>query len=312
MYKNFTYDLNILSKRIQKQLINDSFALSFAGLQQINKSFELLNKIDLSNTNDFNMWNTIILNITMVYNILKRNNFIKNIKYYINKNILQHVKLLFSKIGWEDKKEEGNNFKNLRPLLIDFLIMMDDEDTKKQAFELFSQQKYKYVIKIIGKYGSIVEFDKLMHIFETQTSENPQLKDEVIEAFGHTTDEHIINKIINEVIFQKIREQDIWYLLNLLSHNKNSCTKIWYFVKNNWNNILKIYKPGSSGLSSTIKSVAQGFANETELNDYMSFFKIPPEGTKMAVDQSIEKLKNKINTINRIVNNQEFVDLLME
>ena len=310
LYKNLTKDLSVLSVRIQKQLIGDSFAMSFSGLQNFTKSFELLNQVQLGFVDDFNMWNTILTNLTIIYNIVKRNEFISIYKSYLNKHIINHAKSLLKKIGFEDGLKEGINAKNLRPLLFDFLMLMDDPEIKEISFKLFSENKYKYVIKIIGKYATEKEFNQLMNLFETKTFENPQLKDEIIEAFGHTDNKEIINKIINEVMFQKIREQDIWYLISLLSANIKSTDLIWNFVKSNWKNILNIYKPGSSGLSYTIKSVCSGLCTNHELEDYMKFFERPPDGTEMVVSQSIEKIRNKISIIERIIEEKELFDLL--
>lgn len=313
MYTDFKYDLNMLSSSIQKQIINDSFALSFAALQSFTKSFKLINQIDLRLTEDYNMWNMILSNITGIYNVMKRNDdFIRVYKTYMIKHILPHAKTLFKKIGWIDIKSETSNNANLRPLLIDFLVLLNDSETINEAFKLFDKNVYKYVIQVIGKYATNVEFQKLVYLLETKSFENPQLKDQIIEGFGHAVNDEILNKLFDEIIFDKIREQDIWYILTLLSANKKAVSKTYNFIKTNWSKFLEFYKPGSSGLSYLIKAPAVGLTTNEELHDYTRFFSKPPEGTQMVIDQCCEKIQNRIQIIDFILNEKEFMELLTE
>ena len=204
----------------------------------------------------------------------------------------------------------SSNTADLRPLLITFLSTMNDNDTIQYAKKSFAEDKYKYILDIVGKHATDAEYAKLLHMLKNVSDDNPQLKDEILSAIECTENSVHINNTINHVLFNDIREQDIWGVIYGLSGNEFATTLMWDFFRMNWEKVLSIYKPGSSGLSYTLKGIAVGFCTPKELAEYSEFFKVRPEGTNMAVDQTIERLSSKISTINRLLEDTEFLELI--
>ena len=162
------------------------------------------------------------------------------------------------------------------------------------------------------------EYHKLLSLFDTETINNPQIKDDIIEALGEIRDPDILDEIISDVLWNKIREQDVWHQMKVLSLNKHATTKLWNYITfrngngeyENWNRILKKFIPGSSGLTYIVKVIAGGFTTNIELDKYIAFFTERPVGTDMSIRQTIESTKSKITSIDRIVADSEFKSLL--
>lgn len=310
LYKNKTFDITNLSINMQKQILGDEFALALSGYQKISDAFKLMANINLA-SKDYNLWNTVITNVSIVKKLLNRTDGVnKNFDAYISKHIVPYAKSLFDIVGWKDVDGETSNSADLRPLLISFLSLMNDESTIKYAKESFSRNECKYIMDIVGKHASDDEYSKLLDMLDTVSSDNPQLKDEILSAIANSQNHEHINKTINHVLLDKIREQDIWGVIYNLSGNHHATSTLWTFFKDNWKKLLNIYKPGSSGLSYMLKGIAVGFCSNKELEEYRDFFRVRPEGTSMVVDQTIEKLHSKIATIQRLLDDTEFLELI--
>lgn len=295
LYK-FDVDISNYLPRIQKQLIDDTFACSLAGLHDINLSFNLIKNIVLKC--DYNILNSIITNITNIYNIMKHDDkFIKKYKDFIDKYFVNKIREMFDSLTINDKYDDTINDINCRTIIIKFLTLFDDEILKIKAFELFNNKEYKYILPIIGKYASKSYFNKLINLMET--SDDPQIKDLILDGLGNTIDLEIINILLDKFILEKLRHQDKHHILFIMANNENSRKQTYKFIKKNWS--LFEYKIGSAQLSSLIKSLGQCIKTIDELNDFKIFMtdKIN-DGINMIYNQCIEKSENELNTMSHL------------
>ena len=310
-YETNSFNFHALSRQMQKQIIGDNFALCASGYQGFYNTFDLITKLELESLKDYELWTTVITNLLSVRNLFTKNKQVKsNIEKYIKKYIVGPAKLLLQEIGLHDVTNESINNTDLRPLLIDFLATMNDEEIILHAKKCFCDGNYKYILPIVGEHATYSEYEKLLKLFDTEADNNPQLKDDLLQAIGCTKNHDLIDNTINNFLIQKVKDQDLWHMIFNLVVNEHATEKTWNFVTKNWDTILSIYEAGSSGLSSTIKVISRGFFTEEELNMYITFFTVRPDGTNMVVEQSIESLKNKINSINKILTDDEFMNFI--
>jgi aminopeptidase N len=291
----YKYDIDITNylPRIQKQIIDDSFACSFAGLHDINISFNLIKSVELKC--DYNILNSVITNITAVFSIMKHDDiFIKKYKTYVYKYFIDKIKKIFDILTFQDVYDEEINDVNCRIIIIKFLVSFDDETIKLKAFELFNKKEYKYILPIIGKYASKSYFDKLIELMDT--SDDPQIKDLVLDGLGNTTNLKIINILLDKFILNNLRHQDKHHILFIMANNELSRKQTYEFIKLNW---LKFdYKVGSAQLSSLIKALGQCVKSIDELNDFIKFMADKlNDGIKMIYEQCIERIQNDMNTM---------------
>jgi aminopeptidase N len=310
-YDTVTFDFHNLSKQMQKQILDDNFSLCSSGYQGFYNTFDLITKLDLNSLKDYELWTTVITNLLSVRNLFTKHKSAKdNIEKYIKNYIVVPARSLLQEIGLHDIENEPINNTDLRPLLINFLATMKDKEIIDYAKKCFHDENYKYILPIVGEHATNSEYQKLLKLFSTESDNNPQLKDELLRAIACTKNPDLIDYTINNFLIQQVREQDLWHMIFNLIVNEHATEKTWLFITNNWNTILSIYEAGSSGLSSTIKVISRGFFTEEELNMYTSFFTVRPDGTNMVVEQSIESLKNKINSINKILADKEFMNFI--
>lgn len=308
MYKNCMFNINNVSTSTQQQILTDCFATCFSGYNHFLDVFNYLIQLDLYSIDDYGIWNTIITHIMIMYKLLKNSdNKIekKSIKNFITKYMLKQAQNLFSKIGFVDIEGEQLNNEQLRPLLISFLSTMKDMNVIETCKKMFAEKKYKYILQTVGKYATNDEYQQLIILLESNT--NPQFKDDIIVGLSGTSNNILLDIMINEILSNKIRSEDISKTLHHLSSNKYATKKMWNYVKSNWKSLLETHKPGSSSLSHIIKSLSSGFCTYDVLNEYVDFFNEPPSGTQMIVNQMIESIECKILTIKRILESNDFL-----
>lgn len=299
--KDLPFKIQSLFPSTQKQILGDMFSLALNGYQSFQLVFDVLKDIDLSTATDSVLWTTIVSNLSTIYNLLKRNKDQQlKIKCFITSNISPHVKTLLYKIGLEDSKSDTTNEENLRPLLLNFLALMKDSDIIAHSIEKFNRGDSKYILDIVAQNATEKELDSMVEIFENETTE-PSLKSDIVRAFGTVSNENLIDKVINNILVNKVREQDQDTVIAHLSINEHGTYKVWDFVKQNWNK-LRVFDPNGTGMTYTVKSIALGFCTREDLDEYVKFFESNgrPEGTNMVIDQMIERISSKISSIDRL------------
>jgi hypothetical protein len=291
----YKYDIDVSNykSRIQKQLIDDSFACSLAGLYNIDKSFDLIKNI--TEYNDYNILNSVTTCITIVYNIMKHDElFIQQYKKYIDKYFMTNIRKIFDIVTIQDIYDDTINDINCRNVLIKFLTLFDDQAIKIKAFELFNKKEYKYVLPIVGKYASKIYFDKLVNLMEQ--SDDPQIKDLVLDGLGNASNLETINILLDKFILNDLRHQDKHRILSIMANNELARQKTYKFIKANW--LSFDYKIGSGSLSSLIKALGQCVKSVDELNDFKLFVADKSnDGTKMIIEQCVERIENELNSM---------------
>jgi hypothetical protein len=228
---------------------------------------------------------------------------------FCKKNIYGKVKTLFKKIGFIDKNEDTVDIIKIRPLLIKFLGLMKDEDIISQVKELFNNNNYEHVLELIGESATQQEYKKLIYLLKNNT--DVHLKDDIIVGLSVTTNEQFIDYMINNLLLNEIKEQDINRAIHNLSLNSKASTKLWNFIKNRWVTILKTHTPCSSSLTRMCKSIASGMCTIDMLKEFVTFFKKnKPEGTDMIIRQTIETIISKIRIIKRMKDENKIINML--
>lgn len=297
------FKINSLSETSQKQIIDDMFSLALNGYQEFNLIFDLLRQIDMSRQTSSKLWSVILTNIKLIYDLLKNHEQKQNqLKVFIQTNFLSYVKNLLFKIGLDDNDADTTNELELRPLLINFLGLMKDIDIINHAKTNFANNKYHYYMRIVAENANIEEFNKLV-LMLTNEKVDTIIRSEVIESIAYVSNSEFADQITNDILINKIRDQDINTLIAHLSTNKYTTYKIWNYAKRNWNKN-RVFDLNSPKITNTIKYIGMGFCTEEDLSEYKNFFKLVgiPKGTQMVYDQTIERISAKILMTNRLLN----------
>jgi aminopeptidase N len=296
------FKINSLSPTIQKQILGDMFSLALNGYQSFNLVFEVLEQIDLSKTTDSVLWSVVLTNMTTIHDLLKNHKDKQNqIKQFISNNILSHAKNLLVTIGFDSGETDTTNELDLRPMLINFLGLMDDPDLISHAKNNFAIGKYHYYLWLVAKHATKEEFDKLVSMIQDETIDTT-IKADLNRSIGHVQNPEFIQIVIKDVLVNKIRDQDTDTVIAHLSLNEFATYEIWNFAKENWGKI-KVFDLDGPSMTYTVKYIALGFCSNDDLNEYKNFFEINgiPKGTQMVYDQMIERITGKIMSIDRLL-----------
>lgn len=303
MYTNNIPNLKGLGNEDRIQLINDGFNLALAGYQDFSIVFQMINNIDLNNERDYHLWGIITSHLGSIYKYINDNEIKKR---YMNKFIIpicKPLELLYHQLGWDDNDNESINDKKLRDLIITQLIFQKNTDVIKEAFRRFYSNRWiskkSIILPTIAKHCLYDDYEKLLTLYDTNN--DVQIKDTLIYALGQVRNPDLIKLSIDIVLSNKIKDQDLLHYINYLSHNKHTRGLIWDLITSNWAKFINKYPIGTHNIGTLTKVMAYGFNTEEELVKYKEFFKKRPEGAIMSINQTIERITNRILIIKRIL-----------
>lgn len=296
--KDLPFEINSLSHQILAQVLDDMFSFTFSGYQKLDIVLKIVENLDLSKINSYLVWSNILSNFMMIYKYLDKYES-EQIKWknYMKKLFLHHIENMAELIGFEDIDIEPINNQHLRPLIISFLNLMNNEKLIRISKINFSRGNHKYTLGVFVKNSDADEFNKVIELL--MSNNDPQLKQLLIDSLYHTNSSEKVQHVLTNVLHH-IRDQDIPSVLGSLSRNKNGTSHVWEHAKVRWDND-NIFKSDCTKVTYLVKVIASGFSTSHELNDYINFFKIRPSGTEMVINQTIERIQNKINCINRLL-----------
>lgn len=301
---NLPFEINSLEHSVLANILDDSFALAFGGYQNLEIPMQIIKKINLEKVTNYNLWRTILSNIIYIEKILdqivsrnkyyekyywenksKWNNFIKN---YIG----SFVKKKLQKIKINAQSDEPANNEYLRSIFVNFLNIVNDEEIINYSKQQFNEGKYKLILNTFVKNCSDNEFEKVIDLLFKKN--NPHIKNKIFESMEHINSKNKADLVVLEILNKKIRNHNIPKILYHLSNNKYGNKIIWNHVKSKWNQC-DIFNENSSNVVGIIKSIGSGINTSNDLDEFKILFEKNPEGTQMIINQTIEKIKNKIN-----------------
>jgi aminopeptidase N len=311
-YINRKFKIYELLEKQQQQVLYDMFYATMSGYDTFKNLFIMLTEVKYEDITNVGIWDTIINNIIFLCVLCENSNEHELKELIINfckKYIYKHVKILFKKFGFNDREGDSINIIKIRPLFIKFLRLMKDDETIKDAKQLFLNNNYNNILEIVGEFSTQNEYNKLINLLKYNT--DTHLKDDIISGLSVTSNELFIDYMINNLLLNHVKEQDINRALHNLSLNNKATYKLWTFIKNQWSNIIKIHTPCSSSLTRICKSIASGMCTIDMLSEYVAFFKKhKPEGTEMIIKQTIETIISRIRNIKRMKNEIDFINML--
>ncbi|AYV84014.1 MAG: aminopeptidase 1 [Hyperionvirus sp.] len=309
------FDFGKMSVQNKIQLISDCSTLCLAGYQEFQRLFDLFGSFDLRKERSYSVWNNVVGVLELVWGHLGgypelQEAFMKNVMMYV----YLPLEVLGGELGWDVKASgESVNDVELRGLVLGTLSSHDNRSVVSEGLERFRNGSWLrggnklVVLSIVGKHGGEADYDKIMELLNA--GDNAQMMDIILVALAEARDKKLMQRSLDLVLSDKIREQDLWYYIKYLSLNRSCCDLIWDLVTKNWEKFLSKYPAGSSALIYLVKTMAAGFMSKEQLEVYVRFFKVRPEGTSISIDQTIEKITNKIMITERIVNDPVFVSL---
>ena len=258
---------------------------------------------------------------------------IANIKFYIEddateskfKEIINKItKPLLDKIGIKKVDKESINNTKLRPILFSLVSYSDD----LEIIEFSKQEFTKDLSKISNDIRASIIANNVKHNYSNQMfnklfnqyaiEQNQDLKYDLLAGLSAVKNPDGIDIIIKNLLNKKlIKPQDLlhWYIYML--RNKYSKQQTWNWLENNFTKLTEIYSENKE-YSDFARYSAPSLKTENELQKFNSLFdnykndfamkrtlEIAQVSIKNNIElfsSNIEKIQNKLNSINENLN----------
>ncbi|XP_022715192.1 aminopeptidase M1-like isoform X2 [Durio zibethinus] len=232
--------------------------------------------------------------------------------------------LLYSaeKLGWESAPGEShlnalmrgevlmalavfNHGKTHEVAMQRFQALLDDRSTQLLSADT---KRAAYIAVMRNANTSRNGFESLLKVY--READAVQEKERVLRAIASTPDPDILVEVLNFLISEEVRDQDIIYGLAGISLEGHEIS--WRWLKENWNVIINKYGAGLL-LTHFIRNVITPFCSNEKADEIEEFFAshIRPSFA-MNLKQSIEQVRIKARWVESIMQEQQSLQGLLE
>lgn len=275
-------------------LINDSFALSRAGLSDASKTLKLLSAY--KEEDNYTVWRDLATQLDDLDNILYGEKFYPKFQTYIQSIFT----LVVQKVGWNKKQGDGHLDSLLRELVLAQAGRYGDKmvvETARERFEKFLKDKKSLepdlramVYSLVAKSGDKNDYEKLLKLY--RATDLQEEKNRLASALCQFKQTSLIKKNLKFILSGEVRDQDAPLFLAVASSNNYARDLVWKFIKENWKFIYSRYAGGHL-CSRIITETTSDFDTDKMANEVAQFFKknkVP--GMERVVAQAIERIKS--------------------
>lgn len=277
-------------------ILNDAFAMSKAGLCQIDEVLPLLSSY--KQETNYTVWKNLALIMDEVDNLLwgtKHYEQFQKFASLIYEDIVKNV-------GWDKKSTDGHTGALLRELVLAQSGKYGNEDVIKKAKEMFSDhvsgKKYVdpdlrvVVYGLVAKNGGEDEYNKMMSLYDKETMSEE--KNRLAIGLCKFKQKELISRTLEFIFSPKVRSQDAPILMIAIGANNSAHDTAWEFLKKNWKTVYERYKDGHFLMGRFVSGVANDFKTEEKAKDIEFFFKKnPAPAIARTVAQSVEQIRAK-------------------
>lgn len=209
-------------------------------------------------------------------------------------------KKALEKLGWQSNYDEEPDLKQLRPIVIAFLIHAGDEQVKQQALAKalaylengsLEPDLRASCLRAVSDEGTSHLFDKVKTAYEGKTATEEKLT--LLGILSEFTDPSLLINYLDYSLTDKVRRQDLRTVFSRAVHNP-SCPELFFdWVKQNWETLHELRKSHFvyMGLLQTMITTAP---DENSLNNIRDFLSKNSEGYEKTKANAFERAELSI------------------
>lgn len=281
----------IISEEGRFAIVRDAFSLAESEDSSLVDALEILKAFE--NEESYIVWSEIILHLLELKSLLSGTALEDKFKDFAG-NI---VKNIADKSGWSKKKNESHEQTLLRSSAKFAHGTFGDKDTLDHAKKLFSFYEKGgrlpsdfrgAVFSLVAENGGAKEFKKFEKIY--MNSELEEEKDRALRALCSFKDHQLLLKTLELSFSSKVRAQDAFKAVYIMSTNPFGIDIAWDYVKGHWGEIKEKFAGGH--LFSRFISPFSKFKSKEKADEVEEFFKKnKAEGIGRTVAQTVEKIR---------------------
>ncbi|KLP00364.1 putative APE2-aminopeptidase yscII [Fusarium fujikuroi] len=286
-------------------MIADAGALAAAGYQKTSGLLSLLQEFD--SEDEFIVWDEITLRVGSLRDawIFEDDDVNEALKTFQRDLVSKRA----NEIGWDISDKDDFTAQRMKALMFGKAAIVEDEPTKKAAFELFEKfingdrdavqpNLRPSVFAVVVTYGGEKEYNDILKEYETakQSSE----RNTALRSLGFAKDPALIKRTLEYTLSDNVKTQDIYMPLSGLRAHKEGILALWGWVKDNWDVLTKRLPPGMSLLGDMVAISTSSLTHKDQISDVKSFFE--QKGTKgfdLELAQSLDSMTAKQNWLAR-------------
>lgn len=299
-------------------LIQDVFALAASRRTSYDIALSLLSYIDKDA--DYIPWQAAKNSLDKLSPVLSQSPHTLNL---FRKFIKTKVTKLFERYGFRD--DIKNNFlpRNLQVLIAEYACESGHVTCLRQASSMF--QNWMENNKSVS-----ADFKKLVYSYGVRNGDEaewnyvlsqylrtnvPYEQFTLLEALCATRQPDIIDRMLyNTFNSTIIKSQDVFYVYRYIVENSaHGRYQTWYFLKENWNLVVKRFAHQFHTLERIVRDVVSGFSTEHALEQVLSFYKrdglVGVDEVRRTLKQAVESIRSNISWLRT---NKQFIQKWLE
>jgi aminopeptidase N len=315
---NITKNIDKLTNVDRNQILSDSYSFAISGYDNTNTFLELLKAYN--DESDYHVINGMCGSINDLKNVWsndKVDEFLNKIEYPI-------VHRIHKDIGWDYDESDSYQTSLLRSLVIKQLTCLKHKDTIDKLVNMTSNFLDNNVpinpnLKSFAFKSFIrdnrLNFNKLLKYYKSIDSSEEKIR--ILTALGccfvEDLDELLDLTFANNII----RAQDSHFVVKSLCERKEMRFNVWSYLEKNWDKFTKQYKGNMLLFGRIINCILSSMYDRDKLQICINFLNSKSKDTETimkSIAQSIEKVKNRLNWIDRdkeqVLNKCEYKGLI--
>ena len=300
---------NLISKKILNPedrwgLQNDFFALCINGDVELDEYFDFIKYY--GNEDSYIVLSSIYSSLRTAYFVFSQEDFWKKIWPELKGIGRKPFEKILSRLGWLPKKDESQQDSLLRDLAIRYLAFTEDPKVLKEAEEKFNnyiKKKGKLhpdiksaIFTIAASRGNEKTYRDMTSLYSK--TESPEEKRIIMVSLGQFKNEGILKKVLDFSLTDKVRKQDLIFLLSSVAANPYSRNILLPWFKKNWKKI-ESYKKSGKIFIHIIEDLIGAYVTRDEERNLIKFFREHPVQYKFTLIRSFEKLERRTNFLEK-------------
>lgn len=272
---------------------NDLFALCIAGIEKIAQYLEFSNAYH----NEDNYLTSV--NVGNNLNFLYLHTFWEKFSDEIKAHVIEYFRELFSKLGWDKRKDDKHTDLLLRSFALFALGKMEEKEILEESkirFESFLKNPKtldpdisETVFSLAAWQGDEKTHNRLLSLYKKAKSQEE--KNRFLAALCNFKDEKLLLKTLNFSQSKEVRSQNMHLSVMKVASNPYGRNILWPWLKKNWKKIIKKVGHGNPLINRILASLTLVGDSSMEKEIRQFFKKNPSPGTERTLEQTLERIR---------------------
>lgn len=255
------------------QLLDEAILLARGGYQTSSSLIPLMQAY--KNESSEHVWGILSLTISELRKFVEDNEVADRKLRSVAASL---ARAEYTRLGWQPVEGEPEEDTKLRSIIIGLTLYGEDQeaiDTAKTLYQSYDLEDLDpelrpLIISAAVRHGDASVVDELLELYQSTSSS--ELQQDICAGITSTRVPEKIELLLATITNQKIvRAQDVTRWFVYLIRGRDSKTKAWEWVRDNWDWIIEIFG-GDKNYDNFPRYAASALTTKSQLDEYVTFF----------------------------------------